>query len=97
MKFNRAQRRVIKGRIPYTPGPMTEIELLTEGWNCIQEARLKEMQEIATRIYAREHCALVEVLNADPFWEHIFDLLEKAIREVDPDHDYLPENHIQLD
>ena len=76
---------------------MTEIELLTERWNCIQQARLSEMQEIATRTDIRQRMSLVEALNADPFWEHIFDLLEKAIREVDPDHDYLPENHIPLD
>ena len=76
---------------------MTQIELLTQRWNCIQEARLKEMQEIAKKTDIRKHMSLVEALNVDPYWRLIFDLLEKAIREVDPAHDYLPENHIQID
>ena len=73
------QRRVIKRNTTSTPEPMTQIELLSERWACIQEARLKEMQEIAKRTDAREHYALVEILNSDPFWEHIFDLLPAAV------------------
>ena len=75
---------------------MTQTELLTERWDLIQQARLSEMQELAEKTDIRQRMSLVEAMNADPFWEHIFDLLEKAIREVDPDHDYLPENHINL-
>ena len=39
---------------------MTQIELLTQRWNCIQEARLKEMQEIAKKDI-RKHMSLVDL------------------------------------
>lgn len=76
---------------------MTQIELLVARWNHLQHARLNEMQELAEKTDIRQRMSLVDALNADPYWEHLFDLLEKAIREVDPAHDYLPENHIQID
>ena len=75
---------------------MTEIELLTQRWDCIQEARLKEMQKIAEKTDRRQHFALIETLNEDPFWEHTFDVLEKAIREIAPDHEYLTENQVPV-
>ena len=75
---------------------MTEIELLTERWFCIQEARLKEMQKITEKHSRNELGAVIGLLNDDPFWDHTFDLLEKAIREIDPDHEFLTENQIPV-
>ena len=75
---------------------MTEIELLTERWFCIQEARLKEMQKITQKHSRNELGSLIGLLNDDPFWEHIFDVLEKAIREVDPDNELLGENQVSV-
>ena len=75
---------------------MTEIELLTQRWFCIQEARLKEMQQIAEKTDRRQHFALIELLNGDPFWEHIFDNLEAAIREIDPNNELLVENQVPV-
>ena len=67
---------------------MTQIELLVARWDHLQHARLNEMQELAEKTDIRQRMSLVDALNADPYWEHIFDLLEKVIREVDPAHDY---------
>ena len=75
---------------------MTEIELLTERWCCIQEARLKEMQKITEKTEPNARHTLSGLLNGDPFWEHILDVLEKAIREIDPDPSFLTENQIDL-
>ena len=75
---------------------MTQIELLTARWFLLQEARLKEMQEIASKTDRSNHFALIQILNGDPFWENSFDILEKAIREIDPGHEFLSENQIFL-
>ena len=74
---------------------MTELELFTKRWDVLQEARLKEMKQISEKVDPRQHVALIQHLNSDPFWEHSFDILEGALRELDPDHSYLPENNIQ--
>ena len=73
---------------------MTELELLTQRWFLLQEARLKEMQEIAAKTDRSQHFSLIQMLNGDPFWESAFDILEKAIREIDPDHEFLSENQV---
>ena len=39
---------------------------------------------------------MIHALNIDPFWEAIFDGMEKELRALDPDHEYLPENHIPV-
>ena len=54
------------------------------------------MQEIASKTDRSNHFALIQILNGDPFWENSFDILEKAIREIDPDHEFLSENQIFL-
>ena len=72
---------------------MTEIELLTERWFCVQEARLKEMQKITEKTPRHSRHELIGLLNDDPFWGHIFNVLEKAIREVEPDHPFLSESN----
>ena len=75
---------------------MTEIELLTQRWFLLQEARLKEMQEIAAKTDRSQHFSLIQTLNGDPFWENAFDILEKAIREIDPNHEFLTENPVPV-
>ena len=54
------------------------------------------MQKIAEKTDVRQLSSLVQTLNSDPFWEHTLDLLEKAIREIDPDHEFLTENQIPV-
>lgn len=75
---------------------MTELELLTERWYLIQEARLKELQKLTEKTPRNAQMALIEQMNGDPFWEHIFDLLEKAIFEIDPQHPFLSVNQIPI-
>ena len=75
---------------------MTPIELLTQRWFCVQEARLKEIQAIVEKVDVRQRAAVVEQLNSDPFWENNFDILEKEIRKVDPDNELLTENQVPV-
>ena len=76
---------------------MTPAEILTQRWDLVQQARLKEMQLITSRVHRDRRLAMVEALNTEPFWESLFDQMEKELRQLDPDHEYLPENHIQID
>ena len=76
---------------------LTELDYHVVRYDLLREARLKETQLVAGNLNFREMVAGMQVLNEDPFWEHTFNILELAIRELDPTHEYLPENHEQLD
>ena len=76
---------------------MTEIDFLTQRWYCFQEARLKEIQTVTAKYERNQRLAVFQRMNEDPLWEQIFDVLEAAIREVDPNNELLPENHIPVD
>ena len=71
---------------------MTPIELLTERWFCIQEARLKELQEVTRH----NNPALFTQVQNDTFWDVVFEDLEQSIRDLDPDHSLLTENQIHF-
>ena len=75
---------------------MNGSELMTIRWNVIQQARLQEMQALMENVAPEGHLELIEALNADAWWEHIFDQMEDALRVIDPNHEYLPENHIPV-
>ena len=75
---------------------MTPVEILTKRWDCIQEARLKEMQHITSEAIPQLTHSVVDYLNNDPFWEGVFDQLETQLRFHDPAHSYLPENQIPV-
>ena len=75
---------------------MSEIDFLTERWYCLQEARLKEIQAVTAKYERNQRLAVFQRMNEDPLWEYIFDVLEKAIREVDPNHELLSENQIPV-
>ena len=75
---------------------MTAIEILIKRWDCIIVARHLELQDLHESTIPQARLSVIQQHNEDPFWENIFDLLEGQLRELDPNHEYLPENQIEI-
>ena len=61
-------------------------------WDLVQQ-RINAMAEAAKTVDPRQHPALIEHFNNDPFWETRFDEIADQIRAIDPNHSFLPENN----
>ena len=75
---------------------MTPVEILTNRWDRLQEARLREVNDLTKNAAPGGQVVMVDYLNRDPFWEGLFDQLETQLRFHDPAHSYLPENQIPV-
>lgn len=66
-------------------------EKITRRWEILLEARLIELRELGEELPAEQKMSLVR--NQDEFWNRIFDELDTQLRELNPNHEFLPENY----
>ena len=58
--------------------------------------RMTALSEACEKADPRQRLAIIERFNSDPYWENQFDDLADQIRELDPNHSFLPENQIPV-
>lgn len=68
---------------------------LENAHDALCDARLKALSKACEGASPSDSFQIIERFNSDPYWENQFADLEAEIRELDPDHEYLPENNIR--
>ncbi len=61
-------------------------------WDLVQK-RMNALAKVCEAADKRQWHAIIERFNADPYWEKQFDDIAAQIRELDPNHSFLPENN----
>ena len=61
-------------------------------WDLVQK-RMNAMAEAAEKLPPQLRLGVINNFNKDPYWEKQFDDLAAQIRELDPNHSFLPENN----
>jgi hypothetical protein len=61
-------------------------------WALVKE-RMNALAETCEKADPRQRSAIIERFNVDPFYENRFDEIAAQIRELDPNHSFLPENN----
>ena len=72
--------------------PMNISTLEAKHWALVNE-RLAAFDKATEGVDPRQWPAISERFNSDPYWENRFDEIAAEIRELDPNHSFLPENN----
>ena len=71
---------------------MTSLRSLETRHALLRDERMKNLAKACEHAHPAAQMRLIEVFNADPYYEHRFSDIESQIREIDPTHHLLEEN-----
>ena len=72
---------------------MTELRALERRhWALVRE-RTQALSKAVERVDPATQLKIIERFNVDPYYENQFDDIAIQIRELDPNHSFLPENN----
>ena len=71
---------------------MTSLRTLETRHALLRDARMKNLAKACEHAHPAAQLRLIEVFNADPYYENQFSDIESQIRLIDPNHHLLEEN-----
>lgn len=66
--------------------------LETRHWEVV-ERRTNALAKACEHAHPNAKLNLIRLFNEDPYWEGLLNDIAAEIRELDPDHPFLPENN----
>ena len=73
-----------------------QIQDIETRWWRLVEQRQQHYNLVLNEVVPAQRLAVIEDLNQNVEYEKHFDAMEAHLRELDPQHDFLPENQINI-